>query len=171
MLHVGDTVPSFELPDADMDIFSPSFLLGKSHAVFFFYPRDGSPLCTLEAADFSDHESDFNRHHCAILGISRDDCMRHADFRDKHGLSVRLLSDEEGEVCNRFGVIHDKEVDGIRKRCVIRSTFIVDMYGIIRHALYDVQPRGHVAAVFQLVKELDRTCRSPKTPLSRSLTA
>ncbi len=168
MLHVGQTVPSFELPDADMQLFSPSSLYGKSHAVLFFYPRDDAPLCTLEATDFSDHESDFNRHHCAVLGVSRDDCLRHADFRDKHGLSIRLLSDFEGKVCRQFGVCHFKELDGIKKLCVIRSTFVIDMHGVIRHALYDVQPRGHVAEVFQLVKELDRTCRSPKTQLSRS---
>lgn len=171
MLHVGQRVPSFELPDADMEMFSPESLHGKSHAVIFFYPRDNAPLCTLEAADFSDHETDFNRHRCVVLGVSRDDCLKHADFRDQHGLSIRLLSDPEADVCNQFGVCHYKEVDGIKKLCVIRSTFVIDMHGIIRHALYDIQPRGHAAEVFQLVKELDRTCRSQKTQSSRSLTA
>ena len=168
MLQAGQNVPMFELPDADMALFELSSLRGKSHAVLFFYPRDDTPLCTIEAADFSDHESDFNRHNCTILGISRDDCLRHADFRDKHGLSVRLLSDMEGKVSRQFGVCHYKEVDGVKKLCVIRSTLVIDMDGVVRHALYDVQPRGHAAEVFQLVKELDRSCRSPKTQLSRS---
>lgn len=168
MLHVGQTVPSFELPDADMAMFDPSSLRGKSHAVLFFYPRDDTPLCTMEAADFSDHENDFNRHRCEVLGVSRDDCLKHADFRDKHGLSIRLLSDMDSKVSRQFGVCHFKEVDGVKKLCVVRSTFVIDMHGVIRHALYDVHPRGHAAEVFQLVKELDRTCRSPKTQLSRS---
>ena len=168
MLHVGQTIPSFELPDADMEMFNSSSLRGKSHAVLFFYPRDDTPLCTMEAADFSDHENDFSRHRCVIIGVSRDDCLKHADFRDKHGLSIRLLSDTESKLCKQFGVLHSKEVDGVKKLCVVRSTFVIDMHGVVRHALYDIHPRGHVAEVFQLVKELDRTCRSPKTQLSRS---
>ncbi|HTH94248.1 MAG TPA: peroxiredoxin [Rhodocyclaceae bacterium] len=171
MLRVGERVPSFELPDADMAMFDPASIRGKSHVVLFFYPRDDTPLCTLEAADFSDHESDFERHHCVVIGISRDDCLKHADFRDKHGLSVRLLSDEEGSVSRQFGVFHFKELDGVKKLCVVRSTFVIDMHGVVRHALYDIHPRGHAAEVFQLVKELDRSCRSPKTPSSRSITA
>jgi peroxiredoxin Q/BCP len=70
-------------------------------------------------------------------------------------LSVRLLSDEEGEVCRKFGVSQFRERDGHKKLCVIRSTFIVDKEGIVRHALYDVQPKGHAAEVYQLVKGLN----------------
>jgi peroxiredoxin Q/BCP len=82
--------------------------------------------------------------------------MSHAEFRDKHGLSVRLLSDQEGEVCRKYGVSQFREKeDGHKKLCVIRSTFIVDKEGIVRHALYDVQPKGHAAEVYQLVKGLN----------------
>jgi peroxiredoxin Q/BCP len=156
MLQVGQPAPRFSLPDADMEVFDSASLIGKQHAVLFFYPKDGTPYCTLEAIDFSDHESEFNRLGCAVIGISRDDCLAHADFRDKHGLSIRLLSDEDSEVCHKFGVLHFREHDGHKKLCLIRSTFIIDKQGIVRHALYDVPPKGHAAEVFELVKQLGK---------------
>lgn len=155
MLQIGKAAPQFTLPDADMELFDSASLLGKQHVVLFFYPKDGTPFCTLEAIDFSDHESDFNRHDCAVIGLSRDDCLKHADFRDKHGLSIRLLSDDDGEVCRKYGVMHFREHDGHKKLCLIRSTFIIDKQGILRHAFYDVAPKGHAAEVFKLVKQLD----------------
>lgn len=154
MLQPGQAAPQFILPDADMEMFDFASLRGKQHAVLFFYPKDGTPYCTLEAIDFSDHESEFNRLGCAVIGISRDDCLAHADFRDKHGLSIRLLSDEEGEVSRKFGVMHYREHDGHKKLCLIRSTFIIDKQGNVRHALYDITAKGHAAEVFQLVKQL-----------------
>jgi thioredoxin-dependent peroxiredoxin len=154
MLQAGQAAPTFSLPDADMEVFDFASLHGKQLAVLFFYPKDGTPYCTLEAIDFSDHESEFNRLGCAVIGISRDDCLAHADFRDKHGLSIRLLADVESEVCRKYGVMHYREHDGHKKLCLIRSTFIIDKQGMIRHALYDVTPKGHAAEVFQLVKQL-----------------
>lgn len=154
MLQLGQAAPQFTLPDADMELFDSASLLGKQHVVLFFYPKDGTPYCTLEAIDFSDHESEFNRLGCAVIGVSRDDCLAHADFRDKHGLSIRLLSDEDGEVCRKFGVMHYREHDGHKRLCLIRSTFIIDKQGILRHALYDITAKGHAAEVFQLVKQL-----------------
>jgi peroxiredoxin Q/BCP len=91
-----------------------------------------------------------------ILGVSRDDCLTHAEFRDKHGLSVRLLADTEAEVCRLYGVWQSKEVDGVKKMGILRSTFIIDRKGIVRHAMYGVTPRGHAAEVLDLVKQLDR---------------
>lgn len=155
MLRAGQTAPTFILPDADMEMFDLASLRGKQHAVLFFYPKDGTPYCTLEAIDFSDHESDFNALGCAVIGVSRDDCLSHADFRDKHGLSIRLLADEEGEVCRQYGVMHYREHDGHKRLCLIRSTFIIDRQGIVRHALYDVPAKGHAAEVFRLVKQLN----------------
>jgi peroxiredoxin Q/BCP len=156
MLQAGQPAPHFSLPDADMELFDSASLLGKQHAVLFFYPKDGTPYCTLEAIDFSDHEEEFNRLGCTVIGISRDDCLVHADFRDKNGLSVRLLSDTDSEACHKFGVLHYREHDGHRKLCLIRSTFIIDKQGVVRHALYDVPPKGHAAEVLKLVKQLGK---------------
>jgi peroxiredoxin Q/BCP len=142
-------------------------LRGKQHAVIFFYPKDGTPYCTREAIEFSDHESEFNRQGCVIVGVSRDDCLAHAEFRDNNGLSVRLLADVDGKVGHQYGVYQYREHDGHRKLTVLRSTFIIDKHGMIRHALYEVPIKGHAAEVFKLVKQLNgsaHSCKSPKTP-------
>jgi peroxiredoxin Q/BCP len=94
-----------------------------------------------------------------VLGVSMDDCLSHGSFRDKHGLSVQLLADAEGEVCRRYGVLHDKEVDGRKKSCIVRSTFIIDRKGVVRHALYGVTPRGHAREILALVKDLNGKCK------------
>ena len=155
MLQSGDLAPLFSLPDADMEIFDLASLRGKQHVVLYFYPRDNTPGCTLQATDFSDREGDFAAHDCTVIGISPDDCLTHAQFRDDHGLAVRLLSDQETEVCQLYDVWRAREVDGLRKMGVLRSTFIIDKDGVVRHVLYNVSPRGHAAAVFNLVKQLN----------------
>lgn len=155
MLQTGQPAPAFTLPDADMELFELGALRGRRHVVLFFYQKDGTPYCTQEAIDFSDHEEEFKLLDCVICGVSRDDCLRHADFQDENGLSIRLLSDESGEVCRKYGVAHMKERDGHRKLCVVRSTFIIDKAGIIRHAFYDVNPKGHAAEIYRLVRQLN----------------
>jgi peroxiredoxin Q/BCP len=155
MLQAGQPAPAFALPDADMESFDLSELRGKKHAVLYFYPKDDTPGCTIEAIDFSDHDDEFARLGCVILGVSRDDCISHAEFRDKHGLSVRLLADTEGEVCKRYGVWQMKEKDGVKRHGIVRSTFIIDRKGVLRHALYGVNPRGHALEVLALIKQLD----------------
>ena len=127
---------------------------GRKNVVLYFYPKDGTPGCTMQATDFSDHEDDFARYDCIVLGVSPDDCLCHAEFRDLHGVSIRLLADTEGEVCQKYGVIREKEVSGGKKSCVVRATFIIDKSGTVRHALYGVNPRGHAADVLNLVKTL-----------------
>lgn len=155
MLQAGDPAPDFTLPDADMELFEFSSVRGK-HVVLFFYPKDDTPACTLEAADFSDHEDEFTRSHCVVIGVSRDDCLRHAEFRDKHGLSVRLLADTECEVSRAYGVWRMREVDGVKRMGIARATFIIDKKGVVRHVFDGVNPRGHAAEVLALVKQLDR---------------
>jgi thioredoxin-dependent peroxiredoxin len=155
MLTVGQAAPGFDLPDADMNVVSLSTYKGSNHVVLYFYLKDDTPGCTLEAIEFSELQDDFLRHNAVVLGVSMDDCLSHGSFRDKHGLSVQLLADEEGEVCEKYGVMHEKELEGHRKkRCVMRSTFVIDRTGVVRHALYGVPPRGHAGEVLELVKEL-----------------
>ena len=153
-LQAGQPAPLFSLPDADMESVDLAGFLGKTNVVLYFYPKDGTPGCTLEATDFSDHEDEFSRHNCVVIGVSRDDCLRHADFRDQNGVSIRLLADPEGEVCRKYGVMHEKEANGARRFCITRSTFIIDKNGTVRHVFYGVNPRGHAAEVLSLVKAL-----------------
>lgn len=154
MLRAGDRAPDFELPDADMEIVSLSDYQDKQHVVLYFYVRDDTPACTTEAIEFSDLDDQFARHGCAVIGVSRDDCISHGEFRDKHGITVRLLADKDSTVCRQYGVLVEREVDGIMREAVQRSTFIIDRSGIIRHALYGIHPKGHAGQALQLVKKL-----------------
>jgi peroxiredoxin Q/BCP len=153
-LEPGQPAPPFDLADADLNIVNLEQFKGQSNVVLYFYLRDGTPGCTMEAIDFSELEEDFSRLSTVVLGVSCDDCLAHGAFRDKHGLCVQLLSDPDGEVCQRYGVLQEKEMEGRKKTGIVRSTFIIDRDGLLRHALYGVTPRGHAAEVLNLVKGL-----------------
>lgn len=153
MLNEGDMAPDFELPDADMDIARLTDYRNKP-LVLFFYVRDDTPGCTTEAVEFSDLEAIFARFGCSVIGISRDDCIRHGAFRDKHGITVRLLADKDGATCKAYDVLVTREVDGVQREGVNRSTFVIDAAGLIRHALHGVTPKGHAEKILNLVKEL-----------------
>jgi peroxiredoxin Q/BCP len=153
MLQPGSAAPDFALFNADMETLKLSKLRGKT-VVLYFYPKDDTPGCTVEAIEFSDLEDEFIKHNTLILGVSRDDCISHADFRDKHGLTVNLLADVEGKVCEKYGVWQEKEKDGIRKMGIVRSTFVIDAEGTLRHIQYGVVAKGHAAEILNLVKTL-----------------
>ena len=151
MLQPGRLAPEFELPDADMNMVSLK-QFQDHNVVLYFYPRDDMPGCTMEAIDFSDLDDHFAKLKTVVLGVSMDDCASHGAFCDKHGISVQLLADTEGEVCGQYGVLQKKEHDGIWKIRIQRSTFVIDRKGVVKHALYGVSPRGHAAEVLKLVK-------------------
>jgi peroxiredoxin Q/BCP len=153
MLEAGRPAPVFELPDADMNVVSLENFRSQN-VVLYFYPRDDTPGCTMEAIDFSELDDEFAKLKTVILGVSMDDCLSHGAFRDKHGLSVQLLSDMEGEVCISYGVLVEKAFEGRKKLCIQRSTFIIDRRGLVQHAMYGVSPRGHAAQVLKLVQHL-----------------
>src|SRR3979411_2660231 len=132
MLHVGQPAPSFTLPDASMEMMDLSGSRGKKNVVLYFYPRDGTPGCTIESIGFSDREGEFDKLDTVVFGVSRDDVLSHQAFRDEHGLSVQLLADTEEEVCRLYDVIQDKIVGGHAKSCLLRSTFIIDKKGGVR---------------------------------------
>jgi peroxiredoxin Q/BCP len=153
-LTAGLEAPHFELPDADMETFVLTSLQGVKNIVLYFYPRDDTPGCTLEANEFSDLEEEFAKCDTVVIGVSRDDCLSHASFRDKYGLSVLLLSDPDARVCKRYGVMYEKDVDGQKKMTIKRSTFVIDRQGKLRHVMYGVQAHGHAQEVLNLIKEL-----------------
>jgi peroxiredoxin Q/BCP len=156
MLRPGDPAPEFDLPDADMNVVSLGSFKNHHNVVLYFYPRDGTPGCTMEAIDFSDLEGEFRNLKTVVLGVSMDDCLSHGSFRDKHGLCVQLLADVEGDVCRTYGVLQEKEVEGKRRLGVQRSTFIIDRKGTLKHAMYGVSPRGHAVEVLDLVKRIGK---------------
>lgn len=155
-VQAGQAAPVFDLPDAEMEAVSLASFHNHNVVVLYFYPKDDTPACTLEAIEFSDLQDEFARAGAIVIGISMDDCLSHGEFLDKHGLAVRLLADVEGEVCASYGVLHEKEHEGRKKLGIVRSTFIIGKDGVIKHALYGVHPRGHAAEILQLVKGLSR---------------
>ena len=154
MLKIGDMAPDFELPDADMEVVRLDDYRNKRNLVLYFYLRDDTPGCTAQAIEFSDLEAEFAALDCVVLGVSRNDCISHGAFRDKHGISVRLLADKDSVACAAYGVLVQKEVDGVMRDSVQRSTFVIDRQGTLRHALYGVNAKGHAEAVLNLVKEI-----------------
>ena len=154
-LTAGIEAPLFELPDSDMQDFALASQRGKKNVVLYFYPKDDTPGCTMEANEFSALEDEFNKLDTIVVGISRDDCLNHASFRDKYGLSVLLLSDPDANVCKRYGVMYEKEVEGHKKWCIKRSTFIIDHHGKLRHVMYGIHAHGHAQEVLNLVKDME----------------
>jgi peroxiredoxin Q/BCP len=151
-LVAGMEAPHFELPDSDMKTVNLAAMQGRKNVVLYFYPKDDTPGCTLEANEFSALEDEFSKLDTVVIGVSRDDCLSHASFRDKYGLSVLLLSDPDARVCKRYGVMYEKEVDGQKKMSIKRSTFVIDQHGKLRHVMYGVQAHGHAQEIHNLIK-------------------
>ncbi|MCU7960375.1 MAG: peroxiredoxin [gamma proteobacterium symbiont of Bathyaustriella thionipta] len=154
MLKEGDKAPLLTLPDADMNRVDMAEIVGKSLVVLFFYPRDDTPGCTLEATEFSDLMERFEAADTRLLGVSRDTCVSHGAFRDKFGLTMTLLADVEAELCRAYGVLQTRERNGVSREVLLRSTFIINKQGVIEYALYDVSPGEHAELVLGLVQRL-----------------
>ncbi len=152
-VRLGDVAPDFILPDAEMQLRSLSDLTDKT-LVLYFYPRDDTPGCTLQATDFSEMVGRFSRARARVVGVSPDDCFGHQAFRDKHGLKIMLLSDVDGEACTSYGVLREKERNGVRRVGIVRSTFVIDRDRIVRYAHYGVSPGGHARDMLAFVKSL-----------------
>ena len=138
-----------------MEMMDLSSYRGKKNVVLYFYPKDGTPGCTIQAIGFSDRENEFKKLDTIVFGVSRDDVLSHQAFRDKHGLTVNLLADTEEEVCRLYDVIQEKIVDGHARCTLCRSTFVIDKKGVVRHILQDVNPKAHVDEVLKVCKTLN----------------
>ena len=153
MLAPGDRAPNFSLPDTDMQLRTLADFAG-SVLVLYFYPKDDTPGCTIQATDFTELLDEFEATGAAVVGVSGDDCFSHQAFRDKYGLKVALLADVEKEACNSYGVYQEKEKNGVKAMGIVRSTFVIDPRGTIRFAEYGVAPKGHAAKVLEIVRDL-----------------
>jgi peroxiredoxin len=153
MLELGQVAPDFELPDADMNRVRLSDYRGQKQVVLFFYPKDDTPGCTLESQEFSDLLDEFERLDTVVIGISRDNCMSHGEFRDKFGLTVQLLSDVDQIASEAYGVMQERERNGEKRLVAVRSTFIIDKDGILEMALYDVAPKGHAQDMLDILSK------------------
>jgi len=128
--------------------------LRGQNVVFYFYPKDNTPGCTLEGQDFSDLHAKFRRQKTIILGVSRDSLASHEKFRDKHQFPFDLISDPDEALCRRFDVIHEKTLYGRKFMGVVRSTFLIDANGKLRGEWRKIRVKGHAAEVLEAVKAL-----------------
>ena len=153
-LSAGMDAPQFHLPDADMETFNLAAQRGKKNIVLYFYPKDDTPGCTLEAQQFTALATQFANADTVVLGVSKDDCSSHQAFIKKYALSVILLADTSGELCEKFGVWQEKIKNGEKKMGIVRSTFIIDKTGILRGVEYSVNADGHAQQVLARVQTL-----------------
>lgn len=154
LLASGNPAPNFCLPDADMEVFDLAAALQKNMVVLHFYPRDVMPSSLKQAIAFSEHDRDFARCGAMVVGVSLDECLTHADFRDEHGIAMELLSDPEGEVCRLYHVWQERLADGVVRPAVHRTTFIIGCDGTVLHADYNVDVRDHTEKVLAQLKTL-----------------
>jgi peroxiredoxin Q/BCP len=122
--------------------------------VLFFYPRDNTSGCTREAKDFTENTELFNNLNINVFGISKDSIASHEKFIKKQNLTIPLLSDEAGSVCEDFGVWKEKSMYGKIYMGIERSTFIIDGFGSVTHEWRKVKVANHVAEVLETVKKL-----------------
>jgi len=145
-LEKGQPAPDFALPDEHGATVRLSDFTGR-RVVVYFYPADDTPGCTKEACQFSELTTDFGDRSVEVLGISPDDGGSHARFRQKYGLSIRLLSDPTHEVMERYGAWGEKTLYGKKSVGVIRTTVLVGPDGTVERAWYHVRADGHAAKV------------------------
>lgn len=154
-LKIGDKVPAFRGETADGPV-SAKDLKGSPY-VLYFYPRDDTPGCTIEACAFRDNLPKFTRLKAKVFGVSRDDLKSHAKFTDKFELPFTLISDADGSICESFGVWVEKKNYGKTYMGIERATYIVDGDGIIRHIWRNVKANGHAEEVLETLKNLNKS--------------
>ena len=152
-IEVGGEAPEFDLPADGGGTLSLGDLAGKS-VVLYFYPKDDTAGCTKEAIGFSEQIKAFRDHGAEVIGVSKDPVKNHDKFIKKHDLSVRLISDAEGSLCENYGVWVEKSMYGRKHMGIERSTFLIDAKGTVQKVWRKVRVPGHVEDVLAAVEAL-----------------
>jgi peroxiredoxin Q/BCP len=152
-LKIGDKAPEFLVKISEDKEYSLEGLKGK-YVVLYFYPKDDTPGCTLEAMDFNELLQDFQALNSVVLGVSRDDLKSHNKFKDKYNLKFNLGSDLEGATCSKYAVWVEKSMFGKKYMGVNRATFLIDTQGKIAHIWPKVSVEGHAREVLDKVRSL-----------------
>jgi peroxiredoxin Q/BCP len=160
-LTAGKSAPSFTLPSSDGGTFALDDLRGTI-VVVYFYPRDNTPGCTVEAEGFRDAVPALAKLGARVVGISKDSIASHCKFRDRFHLSFPLLSDADGKVLAAYGAWGDKVMYGKKMKGIIRSTVIVGADGKVARVWPKVSVKGHVDEVVAAVEELKKTKKPSK---------
>lgn len=152
-LNAGDIAPTFSMPTETGEILELASLTGKT-VVLYFYPKDDTPGCTVEAKDFRDSIEAFKSANTVVIGVSKDSVSSHEKFSGKLCLPFSLASDETTTVCEDYGVWVEKNMYGKKYMGIERATFLIDGKGIIRQVWRKVKVEGHVAEVLNAAKAL-----------------
>lgn len=151
-VEVGKKAPAFKGITAEGKISSAD--LKGTNAVIYFYPKDDTPGCTIEACAFRDNLPKFKKMNAKVYGVSKDDLKSHAKFADKYELPFTLISDEDGSICDAFGTWGEKSLYGRKYMGIERATFLIDDTGVIRHIWRNVKVKGHAEDVLNEIKNL-----------------
>jgi len=152
-VEVGDTAPEFSLPADGGGTVSLKVLKGKT-VVLYFYPKDDTSGCTAEACAFRDALPDFAKAKAEIVGVSRDPVASHDKFKQKFNLPFPLAADEDGTVCQAYGVWVEKSMYGRKYMGIERATFLIDAKGVVRKVWRKVKVPGHAEDVLEAAQTL-----------------
>ncbi len=153
MLKIGQSAPDFSLP-ADTNAEISLSGLRPAPVILFFYPRDDTPGCTIEANDFTALSAEFTAQGAQVFGISKDSLESHCKFRDKFDLAIPLLSDADGDVCENYGVWDEKKMYGKTFMGITRTTVLIDGDGNIAQIWDKVKVEGHAQEVLAATRAL-----------------
>lgn len=154
LLASQQEAPFFRALNQEQKILSLGDFANEKTLILYFYPKDDTPGCTIEAQQFTALADEFAALNCLVLGVSKDDCASHRDFINKYNLSVQLLADTDGSICDSYGVWQEVEKDGVKKWKIVRSTFIINSQGLLIDVEYGVDPEGHAQRVLDKVREI-----------------
>lgn len=152
LLKKNQAAPFFRAINQDNQMIYLSDFKDEKNVVLYFYPKDDTPGCTIEANDFTSLANEFAALDTVVIGISKDDCESHRAFIGKYGLNVQLLADTDGTLCDSYGTWQEVEKDGVKKWKIVRSTFVIGKDGNLIEAMYGVNHEGHAQAVLDLLK-------------------
>ncbi len=154
MLEAGQPAPDFTSVDQNGETVSLAQFRGRQNVVLYFYPKDDTPGCTVEANEFTSLLGEFAAADTVVLGVSKDSCEKHRKFIAKHDLGVTLLADTDGGLCELYGTWGKRKFMGREYLGIGRSTFVIDKAGKLAHVDYKVKAKGHASAILDIVQGL-----------------
>jgi peroxiredoxin Q/BCP len=154
MLEPNQPAPDFTSVNQDGKNISLAQYRGKKNVVLYFYPKDDTLGCTIEASEFTTLIEEFDAADTVVLGVSKDTCEKHQKFINKYNLKVELLADTGGELCELYGTWGERKFMGRKYMGIGRSTFVIDKQGNLAEVNYKVKAKGHAQMILELVQGL-----------------
>lgn len=154
-LKIGDKAPEFSMKTSENETVNLSDFKGK-YVVLYFYPKDDTPGCTMEAIDFNELLQEFTALNTVILGVSKDDLKSHDKFKEKYKLKFNLGSDTDGNTCSKYTVWGEKSMFGKKYMGINRTTFLISPEGDLAHIWTKVSTNGHAREVANKIRSITK---------------